>query len=115
MVGPNGLKPNLDKVGTVVNWPTPEMVSDMMGFLGLTNFFRRLIANYARIAAPLTDLTRNVEVKTPSSNWRVRKGAYKRALKTTSFEREVGARATEGLYYAQMFAVPGTAPQGTTV
>jgi hypothetical protein len=90
MVGPNGLKPNLDKVGAVVNWPAPETVSDLMGFLGLTNFFRRLIANYARIAAPLTDLTRNVEVKAPSSNWRTRKGAYKRALKTTSLKGKWG-------------------------
>src|SRR6267143_740240 len=34
MVGPQGIRPNLDKVGTVVNWPTPEMVQQLMGFLG---------------------------------------------------------------------------------
>ncbi|KAF7372353.1 Retrovirus-related Pol polyprotein from transposon 17,6 [Mycena venus] len=43
MVGPNGLKPNLDKIGAVVNWPVPESVAELMGFLGLTNYFRRMI------------------------------------------------------------------------
>ncbi|KAJ7449387.1 hypothetical protein B0H11DRAFT_2247321 [Mycena galericulata] len=28
MIGPNGLKPNLDKVGAVANWPVPENVAD---------------------------------------------------------------------------------------
>lgn len=90
MVGPSGIKPNLDKVGAVVDWPVPENVLDLMGFLGLTNYFRRLIANYAKIAAPLTDLTRNVEIQAPSSNWRARKGAYKRALKVTSIKEKWG-------------------------
>jgi hypothetical protein len=90
MVGPSGLKPNLDKVGAVANWPVPENLADLMGFLGLTNHFRRMIADYARIAAPLADLTRNVEVQSSGSNWRVQKGAYKRALKTTSIKHKWG-------------------------
>ena len=47
MVGPSGIKPNLDKVAAVVNWPVPEDVHDLMAFLGLMNYFRRLINNYA--------------------------------------------------------------------
>ena len=69
MVGPQGIQPNLDKVGAVVNWPAPETVQQLMGFLGLTNYFRCLIPNYARIAAPLSNLTRDVKIKQPSSNW----------------------------------------------
>lgn len=61
-----------------------------MGFLGLTNYFRRLIANYARIAAPLSDLTRDVKIETPSGNWRTRKGAYKRALASSSLVNKWG-------------------------
>jgi hypothetical protein len=68
MVGPNGLKPNLDKVGAVANWPEPENVTDLMGFLGLTNYFRHMIPDYARIAAPLTGLTRNVEIHSPGAS-----------------------------------------------
>ncbi|GLB45130.1 hypothetical protein LshimejAT787_2000350 [Lyophyllum shimeji] len=80
MVGPHGIRLNLDKVGAVVDWPRPETAQQLLGFLGLINYFRHLIANYARIAAPLTDLTRDIKVEAPSSNWRVQKGAYKRAL-----------------------------------
>ena len=39
MVGPQRIQPNLDKVGTVVNWPAPETVQQLMGFVGLTNYF----------------------------------------------------------------------------
>jgi hypothetical protein len=80
MVGTQGICPNLDKVGAVVNWLIPKTVQQLMGFLGLTNYFRRLIANYARIAAPLSDLTRDIKVEQPSSSWRARKGTYKKAL-----------------------------------
>jgi transposase InsO family protein len=90
MVGPNGIRPNLDKVGAVVNWPTPETVQQLMGFLGLANYFRRLIANYARIAAPLSDLTRDIKVEQPGDSWRTRKGAYKRALASTSLKSKWG-------------------------
>ena len=48
MVGPQGIHPNLDKVGAIVNWPIPETVQQLMGFLGLPNYFRGLIANFAR-------------------------------------------------------------------
>ena len=47
MVGSQGIRPNLDKVGAVVNWPKPNTVQQLMGFLGLSNYFRRLISNYA--------------------------------------------------------------------
>jgi hypothetical protein len=46
MVGPSGIKPNLDKVAAVVNWPKLEDVQDLMAFLGLSNYFRRLIVDY---------------------------------------------------------------------
>ena len=71
MVRPSDIKPNLDKVAAVVNWPVPEDVQDLMAFLGLTNFFRRLITDYAWIAAPLTDLTRGIQKELPKDmNWK---------------------------------------------
>src|SRR6202040_4401028 len=84
MVGPDGIKPNLDKVATVANWPISNDVQDLMGFLGLTNYFRRLICDYARIAQPLSDLTRNVPINISKSTGKAKKGAYKRALQATS-------------------------------
>jgi hypothetical protein len=86
MVGPSSTKPNLNKVAAVVNWPVPEDVQDLMAFPGLTNYFHRLINNYARIAAPLTDLTRNLQFNIPQTNWKARKGAYKRALESATLK-----------------------------
>ena len=86
MIGPGRIKPNLDKVAAVVNWPEPQDVQDLMAFLGLTNYFRRLINDYARIAAPLTDLTRNLQVDIPKTGWKARKGVYKRALQSISLK-----------------------------
>jgi hypothetical protein len=89
-VGTLGIRLNLDKVGAVVNWPTPETVQQLMGFLGLTNYFRRLILNYARIAAPLSDLTRDIKIEQPTGQIRARKGAYKRVLASTSLKNKWG-------------------------
>jgi hypothetical protein len=90
MVGPNGIKPNLDKVAAVANWPVPQDVQELMRFLGLTNYFRRLICNYARIAQPLSDLTRDISVDLPKHGVKAKKGAYKRALKAASLKDKWG-------------------------
>jgi len=90
MVGPNGIKPNLDKVAAVANWPVPQDVQELMRFLGLMNYFRRLICNYARIAQPLSDLTRDISVDLPKHGVKAKKGAYKRALKAASLKDKWG-------------------------
>jgi hypothetical protein len=90
MVGPDGIKPNLDKVSAVVNWPVPQDVQDLMGFLGLTNYFRRLICDYGRIARPLSDLTRDIKVDLPKYGAKAKKGAYKCALKVASLKDKWG-------------------------
>lgn len=45
------------KVKGVVDWPTPKCKRDIQAFLGFTNFYRRFIRDYGRIARPLTTLT----------------------------------------------------------
>ena len=92
MIGPDGIKPNLDKVAAVANWPVPQDVQDLMGFLGLTNYFRRLICDYACIAQPLTDLTRDIPVDIPKVAGKARKGAYKRALQAASLKDKWGPK-----------------------
>lgn len=41
----------------VATWPTPTTVREVRKFLGLVNFSRRFIPNFADKAAPLTELT----------------------------------------------------------
>ena len=65
IVSAQGVAPDPAKVQTIVDWPVPENRFDVRRFLGLANYFRRFIQHYARIAAPLTDLLRDI---TPADN-----------------------------------------------
>ena len=47
-----------DKVEAIETWPTPTCVRDVQAFLGLCNYYHRFCKNFAKVAKPLTDLTR---------------------------------------------------------
>jgi len=49
------------KVEGVLNWLVPKMVRDIKKFLGLANYYRRFIKNFATLAKPLNMLTRKEE------------------------------------------------------
>lgn len=55
-VRPDGIKPNLTKLTTVIDWQQPTNLSSLKCFLGLTGHFCDLIQDYSKIAAPLTNL-----------------------------------------------------------
>jgi hypothetical protein len=61
-ISSEGLKPDPVKVTAVVGWERPKTLHNLMGFLGLTGYFRNIIRNYSRIARPLTDLCRHLEI-----------------------------------------------------
>jgi len=42
----------------VLNWPAPRSIKEVQKFLGLANYYRRFIKDFARIAAPLYMLVR---------------------------------------------------------
>ncbi|GAX85873.1 hypothetical protein CEUSTIGMA_g13289.t1 [Chlamydomonas eustigma] len=56
---------NLKKTAAVADWPLPSDITSVRSFLGFTGFYRRFIRDYAKIAAPLTDLTRSTVVPFP--------------------------------------------------
>ena len=57
VVTTEGIEMDKERVRTIVEWPTPENVHDVLVFLGFTGFYRRFIEAYAKIAAPLNNLT----------------------------------------------------------
>jgi len=46
------------KVDRVLNWPEPKNMKDTRKFLGLANYYRRFIKNFAQVARPMNVLTR---------------------------------------------------------
>ena len=49
------------KVEEVQNWATPRKVKDVQEFLGFANFYQRFIKDFAKMAVPLTALTKKNE------------------------------------------------------
>lgn len=88
-----GIKPNRNKIAAVVDWPEPRNARELSSFLGLTNYFRRMIKDYARIMAPLSDLIRDIGGHTPRQ--KAKRGVFKQALESTSLEGRWERKQTE--------------------
>ena len=58
VIEPKGVKMQREKVEGVLNWPVPRNVKEVQKFLGLANYYRRFIKDFARIAALLHMLVR---------------------------------------------------------
>ena len=46
----DGFIMSIEKVQAVKDWPTPKTVKNIQKFLGFTNFYRRFIENFAKVA-----------------------------------------------------------------
>jgi hypothetical protein len=55
---PQGILPGTDKLKAVRDAVPPKTVHQVRQFLGLVNFFRNHVRNFAQISAPLTHLTK---------------------------------------------------------
>ena len=51
-----GVSPDPAKIEAVSTYPVPQNVQQLRRFMGLSNYYRRFIANYSKIAGPLNKL-----------------------------------------------------------
>ena len=56
LIDAEGVHPNPEKVNAIKEFPRPDDVSKLRGFLGMTSFFRKFIRGFAKIARPLHEL-----------------------------------------------------------
>ena len=58
IIGEDGVRMEKEKVQGVVEWLVPKSVKDVQKFLGLANYYRRFVKDFAKIAKPLHEMTR---------------------------------------------------------
>ena len=57
-MGTNGVEMDLVKLNGIIDWPTPQSITEVRSFLGFGNFYKSFINDYTKIARPLHDLTK---------------------------------------------------------
>ena len=63
VVTPAGITMDQTRVTTIIEWPTLTCPRDVQVLLGFANFYRRLIAGYSSIIAPLHELVKPIQPK----------------------------------------------------
>ena len=58
IIGEDGVRMEKEKVQGVIEWPVPKSMKYVQKFLGLANYYRWFVRNFAKIARPLHEMTR---------------------------------------------------------
>nr|KYP63443.1 hypothetical protein KK1_018012 [Cajanus cajan] len=51
-----GVSTNLNKIEAMLNWPLPQTIKRLRGFIGLIGYYRRFVKGYGVVVKPLTDI-----------------------------------------------------------
>jgi hypothetical protein len=56
IIGVKGVQ--VQKIQAILDWPSPKTLTEIKGFLGICNYYKRFVKGFSQLCAPLTDLTR---------------------------------------------------------
>ena len=45
-----------EKIESIMSWPTPRTVTDVISFMGLLGFYRRFIEGFSKVSHAITSL-----------------------------------------------------------
>ena len=83
VIRPGGVRIQKEKVGGVLSWLTPRSAKDIQKFMGLTNYYRRFIQDFSKVAKPLNMLVG----KDRKWEWRTeQQGAFKELKRRFTME-----------------------------
>ena len=63
VVSNKGIAMDPKKIRAIQQWPRPMTVTEVRRFTGLTNYYRKFVHGYARVARPLHDLVSGKNAK----------------------------------------------------
>ena len=71
VVSNKGIATDPKKIRAIQQWPRPTTVTEVRRFTGLTNYYRKFVHGYARVARPLHDLVsgKNAKKKRSVVEW----------------------------------------------
>ena len=58
VIEPERIKMEEEKIKIVLDWLVSKLLKEIQKFLGLANYYRRFIKDFAKIARPLHKLTK---------------------------------------------------------
>ena len=95
IVSKQGIATDPKKIQAIHDWPRPKTVTEVRSFMGFTNYYRKFIKGYAKIARPLHELVagENSKRKHQKVHWDARCEASFEALKKICSEAPVLAYA----------------------
>ena len=62
VIGEDKVRMEKEKVQEVVEWPIPKNVKNVQKFLGLANYYRQFVKDFAKIVRPLYEIMKK-EIK----------------------------------------------------
>lgn len=97
LISQDGLSVLLDRTKAIRELAPPKTLQDLHRVLGIFGFYRSFIVSFARRAAPLTELTRNLVYERSGDGkrtqlYRIHPDGRKEAISASSFQLEWGRR-----------------------